>query len=78
MGAGGTEKAGAAGWVQGTWKTSSLHNRFRFVLYKLHSGSSGQGGTGRIKTRPGRKTTMGQDSDEHLHFDRRSDEHKDD
>lgn len=30
--------------MQGTWKTSSLHNRFRFVLYKLHSGSSGQEG----------------------------------
>ena len=36
------------------------------------------GWTGRIKTRPGQKTTTGQDRDEHLHFDRRKDEHKDD
>lgn len=55
---------------EATRKTSSPHNRFRFIFYQLHSGSSGQHGL--VESR------LGQDSDENLHFDRRKDERKED
>ena len=44
MGAGEYRKGWGSRLGAGTWKASSLHNRFRFVFYKLHSGSSGQDG----------------------------------
>ena len=41
--------------MQGTWKTSGLHYRFRFVFYKLHSGSSGQDGLAELRLGQDRK-----------------------
>lgn len=70
MGDGEYRKGWGSRLGEATWKTSSLHNRVRFIFYKLHSGSSGQHGLVELR--------LGQDSDENLHFDRRKDEHKDD
>lgn len=70
MGAGECRKGWGSRLVEATWKTSSPRNKFRFIFYKLHSGSSGQHGLVELR--------LGQDSDENLHFDRRKDERKDD